>query len=741
MKLKSLLGSLGLALALGSAALTTRVHETSAAGSEEANIANVTARLLQNSAYASQHDTRQVSGKFLDHYLEMLDGNRLYFLQSDIEEFAPYRTNLEAIAVKNGDTRPAHLIFNRFLQRLEQRVAYNKELLETETFDFTGKDSYQWDRHNSPRPQDLNEVKQLWRQNLRYDYLQEKLANRNPEEIVKTLTHRYERILHATQQWKDDQILEIYLTALAHAYDPHSDYMGRRQSEDFSISMNLSLVGIGASLQADDGYCKIRELVPGGPAARSKLLKVGDRIVAVAEEGKGPVDLVDMPLPDAVSLIRGTKGTVVHLTVIPANSADSSARKIVSLVRDQIHLEDQEAKARLVEAPAQAGRVSRIGIIDLPSFYSGFGGENESAQRSATADVAKLIEKLKREKVQGIILDIRRNGGGSLEEAISLTGLFIKRGPVVQTKDAGGDIHVEYDPDTSVLYDGPLVVLTSRLSASASEILAGALQDYGRAVVVGDESTFGKGTVQSMLPLAKVMRRAGLQCQADPGELKVTIRKFYRPDGASTQLRGVVSDIVLPSPTEALKVSEAEMSDPLPWDSVPSVPHDEFDRVAPWVAALREASARRTSTNEDFAWLREDNDQIKTQLANPVVSLNEQQRRLEKAQDDARTKSRKTERAGRQTQHETQYEITLKNADQQGLPKPLSAASTPTVDDSESDADSTAPAPGGKDLAVDCVLQETQQILLDYITLLNGPANTTLAGHPTGQDAAGLITR
>jgi carboxyl-terminal processing protease len=689
MKLKSFLGGLGLALALCSAALTTRLHESSAPATEEAGIAETTARLLQNSAYASQHDTQQVSGKFLDHYLDMLDGNRLYFLQSDIEEFAPYRTNLEAMAVKNGDTRPAHQIFNRFLQRLERRVAYNKELLASETFDFTGKDSYQWDRHTLPRPRDLDEARQLWRQNLRYDYLQEKLSNRKREEIVKTLTHRYERILQATQQWKDDQVLEIYLTALTHAYDPHSDYMGRQQSEDFSIAMNLSLVGIGASLQADDGYCKIRELVPGGPAARSKLLKVGDRIVAVAEDGKAPVDLVDMPLPEAVSLIRGAKGTVVHLTVIPADSADSSARNTISLVRHQIHLEDQEAKARLVEVSSETGHVSRIGIIDLPSFYSGFGGEKESAQRSATADVAKLIEKLKQEKVQGIILDIRRNGGGSLEEAITLTGLFIKRGPVVQTKDAGGDIHVEFDPNPSVLYDGPLVVLTSRLSASASEILAGALQDYGRALVVGDESTFGKGTVQSMLPLAKVMRRAGLPFQADPGELKLTIRKFYRPDGASTQLKGVVSDIVLPSPTEALKVSEAEMSDPLPWDSVPSVRHDEWDRVTPHVTALREASARRTSTDQDFTWLREDNDRLKTQLANPVVSLNEQQRRVEKAHDDTRAEARKKDRAGRQAPHETQYQITLKNADLRGLPKPLSEVSAAKVDDSDNGSDSS----------------------------------------------------
>ena len=559
---------------------------------------------------------------------------------------------------------------------------------------------------------------------------------------MKALSHRYERLLHSAQQWKDDQVLEVYLTALAHAYDPHSDYMGRRQSEDFSISMNLSLVGIGASLQADDGYCKIRELVPGGPAARSKLLKVGDRIVAVAQDIKELVDIVDMPLEEAVGLIRGAKGTVVRLTIIPANSADGSARKTISLVRDEIHLDDQEAKARLVEVPDRAGHVSRLGIIDLPSFYSGSGGDNESAPRSATADVARLLEKLKQEHVQGIILDLRRNGGGSLEEAIALTGLFIRQGPVVQTKGPAGDVRVESDPDPSVLYDGPMVVLTSRLSASASEILTGALQDYGRALVVGDSSTFGKGTVQSMLPLAKVMHHAGFPVHADPGALKFTIRKFYRPDGASTQLKGVVSDIVLPSPTEVLKVSEAEMPDPLPWDRVPAARHAELDRVAPWVATLREASVERTATNEDFVWLREDNNRIKAQMDHPVVLLNEKQRRQEKTEAEARAKARKKDRAGRHTPQETQYEITLRNADQPGLPKPLSpAAHLGQADDAENEVQSPDAGLAGKDLASDCVLEETQHILLDYIALLNAPSNATLAGHFPGPEAGDVNSR
>jgi carboxyl-terminal processing protease len=283
------------------------------------------------------------------------------------------------------------------LERLEERTAYVQQLLKTNTFDFTQNDNYQWDRQKAPRPRDLVAAKQLWRQHLRYEYLQEKLSNKKPDEIVQTLSRRYERSLRTVKQLKADQVLEIYLTALAHAYDPHSDYMGRRETEDFAIAMNLSLVGIGATLQPEDGYCKIRELVPGGPAARSKLLKVGDRIVAVAQDGKEPVDMVDMPLPEAVSLIRGAKGTTVRLTLIPANSADSSVRKTITLVRDEIKLEDQQAKARIVNLDGASDHASRLGVIDLPSFYSGSDSPEHPGRKSATADVARLIGKLKQE--------------------------------------------------------------------------------------------------------------------------------------------------------------------------------------------------------------------------------------------------------------------------------------------------------------------------------------------------------
>ena len=425
--------------------------------------------------------------------------------------------------------------------------------MATEPFDFTGHDRYSFDRDNAPRPIDLTEAHSLWTQRLRADVLQEKLAGKKPDDFARTLTQRYERQVETMKRLSDGSVLEIYLEALAHVYDPHSDYMGREQLQSFNIVMNLSLAGIGATLQAADGFCKIRELVPGGPAALSGKLKNGDRIVAVNQPGKAPVDLMDMPLSQAVDLIRGPKGTDVTLTIIPVGASED-VRKTVTVQRDEIHLDEQKAKAQIVDFPDAGGKTTRLGVIDLPAFYASETGHEESA----TADVAQLLRKLESENVQGVILDLRRNGGGSLQEAIKLTGLFIPSGAVVQTRDLAGHIEVGKDEDGQTLYSGPLIVLTSRLSASASEIVSGALQDYGRAIIVGDSSTFGKGTVQTMLPLGSIMQREGVTPASDPGALKVTISKFYRPGGSSTQLKGVRADIVLPSFTDTPEISESE---------------------------------------------------------------------------------------------------------------------------------------------------------------------------------------
>jgi len=681
---------LALLLALPVFADTNTAHE--------AVIARVTASLLAQSHFAAQRDATAVSAKFFDNYLLLLDGAKMFLLESDVAEFSPYRTMLMALTLKTGDTSPARVIFNRFLQRHEQRTKFVHELLDKETFAFTGDETYKFDREHAARPRDLAEAQQLWRQHLRHEYLSEKLGGQKPAGIVKLLHKRYDRTWRTIQKLHADQVFEMYLTALARVFDPHSDYMGPRQLEDFNISMKLSLCGIGAVLQSEDGYCKIREVLPGGPAALSKKIKVGDRIVAVAQEKGEPVDIIEMPLTDAVRLIRGDKGTKVTLTLIPVDAADASVRQSLTLVRDEIRVEQQQARARIVDLPGKDAKPVRLGVVDLPSFY--MGADNGKGKREgATADVAKLIEKLKQESIQGLLLDLRRNGGGSLDEAISLTGLFIERGPVVQTKDANGGINVVEDTDPSVLYDGPLVVLTSRFSASASEILAAAVQDYGRGLVVGDPATFGKGTVQNLIQLGPIMQQNRLDGGVNPGALKLTIRKFYRPAGGSTQRKGVVPDLVLPSGSTVLKVGEAQMTTSLPWDAIPATEHDRLNRVGPKLPALRERSSARIANEQEFAWLQEDSERLRAQLAEGAVSLNEKKRLQEKTEQEKRDDARKKFRANHPSAKETQYEITLKLTDLEGLPKPI----TPGTND-------VAAAP-------DVTLLEAERVLADFVGL------------------------
>ncbi len=570
------------------------------ASPDEGAIAVLTARRLEVGHYLRQPFNDEVSSRFLDRYIDTLDNLRMHFLQSDLAEFEKYRRRLDDLTFAER-TEPSREIFERFLQRVEERVTYVAELLRKGEFDFTGEERYQLDRRKAPFPKDMTEARDLWRNHLRYEVLQE-LLNQKPDEasaktgpedsdppavssgqggaplppeVVKTMTRRYSRLLRTLNSFDGSDVFQIYLDALTHVYDPHSDYMGKPSLDNFAINMNLALFGIGAVLQSEDGYCKVRELRP-GPAMKSNKIKPGDRIVAVAQDDGEPVDVVDWKLTKVVELIRGPKGSRVRLTIIPADATDPSARTEVALVRDEIKLEDEQAKAQIIEVPNGGTGSTRMGYIDLPSFYHTFavGTPGDRSMRShfksTTIDVAKLIEKLKDEGIQGLILDLRQNGGGSLEEAIELTGLFIRQGPVVQVRDSRGDVTLEEDTDDGILYDGPLVVLTSRFSASASEILAGALQDYGRALIVGDSSTHGKGTVQSLIQLQPMLNYVLPQSTNDPGALKITVRKFYRASGESTQLHGVVPDIVLPSVNNYADIGEASLDDPLKWDTVPS---------------------------------------------------------------------------------------------------------------------------------------------------------------------------
>ena len=706
-------------------------------GTNDVTIARLTARLLEHNHYSHQPFDDAMAERFYNRYLDMLDPLHFYFLQSDLAEFEPYRHTLDELTLQRGDTRPAYVIFQRFLQRMKQHMDYVNELLKTEKFEFNTDEQFVFNRRKLPRPENMAAAKKLWRDYLRFEYLDQKLGaasakpgtekdkqssakKKAPLTPAETLTKKYASYWDVLSRYDADDVLQMYLRALALAFDPHSDYMGKSEMESFAISMKLSLFGIGAQLKSEAGYCQITSLVAGSPAQRSKQLKPGDQIVGVAQGDKEPVDTVNMKLAKVVEMIRGPKGTPVRLTIIPADAPDTSTRKIVSLVREEIKLEDSEAKAEVFDLPVDNKQPLRVGVIDLQSFYADM-DSRKADRKSTTTDVAKLLKKLVKENVAGIILDLRRNGGGSLEEAINLTGLFIKEGPVVQVKDANGDITVDRDTDPRVAYDGPLIVLTSRFSASASEILAGALQDYGRALIVGDISTYGKGTVQQIFDLNAIVRSGATNL----GAMKLTLRKFYRASGSSTQLKGVVPDIILPSINNFAEVGESKQENALQHDVIDSAKYEPVNRVQPFLNELRLRSDKRLVTDQDFAYVREDIEQFKKMQADKSVSLNETRRLQEKKEMEAKRDARDKERRARHEPEAKTYELTLKQIDLPGLqvPKPKTteadkeAKATPSpLDDPEDAADEKSPV-------IDVPLKEAERILLDLISLSgNGKA-------------------
>jgi carboxyl-terminal processing protease len=634
-----------------------RVTAASPTPSPEAGqIGLLVGKILSQEHYRRQPLDDSISAQFLKIYLDDLDYHHLMFLQSDIKEFQKYEKTLDNETL-SGNVLPGFEIFNRYVQRLEERVLLVKELLK-EKYTFDGDDSFVSDRHESPWPATEEEARQLWRQRVKFELLQEKLNKKKPEEMVDTLKRRYDHLLRSTREEDSESVLQKYLTALSHAYDPHSDYLAPSELRNFEISMKLSLVGIGALLSSEDGYPKIIAIVPGGPADLDKRLKVNDRIAAVAQ-GDGPmVDVVDMKLGKAVELIRGEKNTQVRLLIIPAAAPDPSIRETIKLVRNEIKLTEGEAKAKLIERKTAKGTTQKLGYINLPSFYSDMRPDPRKVPQSTTRDVARLIEKLKTEKVGGLILDLRKNGGGSLPEVISLTGLFIRMGPVVQTKTSRGFIEKQNDDDSAVLYDGPLVVLVSHMSASASEILAAALQDYRRAIIVGDKSTFGKGTVQKVEQLDRFFETDSIS----GGALKFTTQKFYRISGGSTQHRGVIPDIQLPSQLDYLKINEASLKNALPYDEVPKAKYSLFD--PPWdTMVLRKHSEERILTDTEFKYVKEDIERLKAQLEQKTISLNEKKRLQEKKAATDRLEKRKKERLASKTDEMQMNEITLSSLD------------------------------------------------------------------------------
>ena len=742
-------------------------------GITEPNVARFVSFFLEQSHFARRKLDDEASAKFLAHYLKALDGAQIHFLESDVAEFDKYRTQLDDLSRK-GDLTPCKEIFNRFLARVDERVRLATNALLTEKFTFTTDERYLANRKDAPRPKDIEAARKLWHDNLRYEYLTELLNQKavavpapqpsvpknldSPEkvptdptrqvdianadeakpasakkeklspdqEVVKTLMSRYKRFSRMVHELSDDEVFGIYMSSMTHVMDPHSDYMTRSQLKNFEINMKLSLFGIGALLQQEEDYVKIVEL-HNGPAKKSQKIKPGDRIVAVAQGDAEPVEVIGEKLQKVVEMIRGDKGTEVRLTMIPKEATDETERKVVSLVRDEIKLEGNEAKGRIYEQTDASGKTNRFGVIDLPSFYADFelsGPSKSGEHKSTTTDCARLIARMKREGVEGIVLDLRSNGGGSLEEAINLTGLFIKKGPVVQIKNPDGTIFINEDENESVLWDGPLMVLTSRFSASASEIVAAALQDYGRAVVVGDSTTHGKGTVQQLLPLDRMMAsRRGYDFDVNPGALKLTIRKFYRINGDTTQIKGVTPDIVLPSVNNYAEVGESELEDAFKADEKPLPPADYVpeNRVAPYLSALRSKSETRIASSRDYAYIQEDIARYKKVIADRTVSLNEAERRREKEENRKRDEARKAERKDNPADKATVYEITLQNISAPGLvlwtPKNDDIVK---LDDPDADPEDKEPegSPGRPPL--DVPLLEARNILADYIRLQNG---------------------
>src|SRR5213082_1739017 len=687
-------------------------------------------RLLEEGHYTHQQLNAEMSQKFLRNYLELLDFSHLFFTQKEVDALtAKYGTAL-ADDVLLGNLKPAYEIYDLYQKRVDERVAKIKELLK-QPMDFKTDATVELRREKAPWPKDEAEADQLWRGRIASELLQEKLSEHPIEPGPQLVGRRYDRIARNVHEEDREEQVKLYLDALAQSYDPHSEYLSKADFKNFNIQMGLSLVGIGAMLRTEDGYAKIESLVTGGPAQVDGRLKVGDRITAVGQGTAEFVDVRDMRLDKVVEMIRGKKGSKVRLLVIPGDAADPCKRKNVEFVSDEIKLKDQEARADIIIKKDDEGRAVKLGWITLPSFYA----DMDHHAKSTTKDVLALLKRLKKENIAGLVVDLRRNGGGSLEEVISLTHLFIKPGPVVQTKGSNGYTTVSSEPNPGLAYSGPLVVLTSRQSASASEIFAAALQDYGRAVVVGDQCTFGKGTVQTILDIGNYTSLLGSRSHKD-GALKLTIQKFYRVAGGSTQLHGVASDIVLPSLSDLPEFGEGALKNCLAYDEVPKARYGKWSDTHPlFIDELKRRSAARTQDDPEFHYVMEDMERLRHRLDDNRISLNEDVRKKELSDDKMRKELRSKERLARNIEEPRVYRVTLDTVDKPNLqlimyPGKLASAkkngSAKVAPEAAGDSDTDNDVFGGQDEdtkepVIDPGRDETTNILADLIQLEHGP--------------------
>ncbi len=739
-------------------------------------VAMYVANMLQNHHLSHREFDEAMSKKVLDAYLNFLDFSHVYFTQKDVDGFRSKFSTTLPDYISKRNVSPAIEIYDVYEQRVKERVAYARKELETKKFTYDSIRSIQLKRDKIPWPKNLADSDKLWTDLIESNMLDEHLADRAKadaaarnkakkaamEAVVspatkapvtaakaapaatdddppeKRVLKRYEKLIEQLGENEHEDVVNYFLSCLSTSYDPHTEYMSQQEMDNFNIQMKHSLVGIGALLAQKDNVAEIQGIVVGGPADKHGELKLNDKIMAVAQgDGKSPGEWIDikyMKLNKVVEMIRGKIGTKVSLRVHPAAADDPSMTRDITIVRTEVELKEKLANAELIVTPPVDGKSSKIGWINLSSFYADMDGGTVST----TVDVTRLLKRLMAEKVEGVVLDLRGDGGGSLEEAIKLTGLFIPRGPVVQAKDWRDNITWRDCENERALYDGPLIVVTDRASASASEILAAALQDYRRAVIVGEKATFGKGTVQTILPVERYMPFFSDKTRS--GALKVTIQKFYRIAGGSTQLRGVIPDVCLPSIHNIMDLGEDALPNALPYDTIPSRIYTLTNKDPLPFDELRARNKTRLDANPEFQYIMEDMKRLQDRIEKNSISLNEKSRQQELDENHLRLESRKTERVNRAKEITEKvkdgfqtYRITLDNVEQGELMKESSftkeqatgmkLASNSKDEDGESSSENTQFTYG-----IEPVKLETLNILRDLIDLGGHQPHTADAG-------------
>ncbi len=661
---------------------------------------NLATKFLANWHYKDTPLDDALSVKIFNHYLELLDPNYSFFLASDIDSFAHYRLGLDD-ALQHSDPSPAYDIFNLYVQRVHERVKFAREQLQKK-MDFTVDENYPWDRSEVKWAKSEKDLNEFWRLRVKNDYLRLKLAGKDDAAIVETLDERYKGLDRRISELNSDDVFQFFMNSYAQSIEPHTAYMSPRSSENFEISMSLSLEGIGALLGRENEYTQIASIVPGGPADKDGRLQPGDRITAVGQGPNGKMrDVIGWRIDDVVDLIRGPKHTVVRLEVLPKDVGVDGPSRVINIVRDKVKLEEQAAKSRIIDMPGQDGKVVKVGVIDLPVFYLDFNGRanNLPDYRSSTRDVRHLIEKMKGQGIKGLIIDLRDNGGGSLLEATTMTGLFIDEGPVVQVRNSSGRISTEEDTDPGMAWDGPLAVLVNRYSASASEIFAAAIQDYGRGVIIG-EKTFGKGTVQNLVDLDDY---APPSESGKMGQLKITMAQFFRVTGGSTQNRGVDPDIHFPSAGDPQDYGERSLENALPWTSISRADYKPEGDLHMMIAVANARFKKRIKNDQEFKWLLSDVQQFNKEKDKKEISLLESVRREEMDKDEAKRKAREAAEEKNGPLFEESDEV-------------VHSARQVQEEPDEGDDEVVDPDPD-KDKRPDLLLRESAQIMSDMIEL------------------------